>query len=399
MNSTLGSHILSKHIVGEDSIFNFRVMRRIVLLISLAAALVVLTIAGTLVLTSCVPVSSNETIVFVAREKDTKYTDIYSIKADGSGLAQLTNNQVEDIAPNWSPDRKKIAFISDDQIHIMNPDGTGNRRLTKGFTDVSSPIWSPDGKRIAFGGRQDSNPIIWVMNADGTGLKSLTDNSTPSLCPAWSPDGTKITFLSATLIGNMYTEMFLEVMNSDGTEVKRLTNNKIRPSNPTWSPDGKKIAFVVYNWYGTVYSKEDPMLSVYTINPDGTGLTELTRNLSGGWGGGGADPVWAPDAQNILFLSERKTLGSDPDQYASTTLYIMDTDGTIITKVPECWNQFPTWSPDSKRIAFLSRGPFGIQLYVVNVDGTGLKALTSLSNFSLVFYPSWSTHYYTSYPY
>lgn len=349
-----------------------------------------------MVLTACSDVnhtaSDNNTIVFVARNGT---MDIYTINADGSGLLQLTDNVKGERSPVWSPDRKYIAFIwlGDGQIHIMDSNGKGNRSLTNGFREIISPVWSPDGRRIAFIARENSNSMVWIINTDGTGLKNLSDNNTYSTYPAWSPDGKKIAFVSGTVAGNRVTNNGIVVIDLDGGDVKRLTPNVINPSHPVWSPDGKKILFQVYNGSDPTYSISDPLYSIYIVNPDGTGLTDLTKTL-----GFGYHPVWSPDGKKIAFLSDKKTLGFDPDQYVTYGLYVMNTDGSGVLKISDSSGYYPSWSPDSKAIAFISETSGKLQLYRVNSDGTTLLALTSLPEFTAIFDAAWSAQYYTSYP-
>jgi len=96
----------------------------------------------------------------------------------------------------------------------MNADGTQVRQLTDNDVWEAFPTWSPDGTRIAFVSGRDGDDEIFVMNADGTQVHQLTDNDAVDGRPAWSPDGTRILFTSGS--GDDY-EIF--VMNADGTEV------------------------------------------------------------------------------------------------------------------------------------------------------------------------------------
>jgi hypothetical protein len=80
------------------------------------------------------------------------------------------------------------------------------------------PAWSPDGRKIAFVSERDRNYGIYVMNADGSGQRRLTGNADPNAGQAWSPDGRKIAFLRP---GGRTSELY--VMNADGSGQRRLT--------------------------------------------------------------------------------------------------------------------------------------------------------------------------------
>ena len=77
--------------------------------------------------------------------------------------------------------------------------GIGGRLLdliesSPGRPDVQAPVWSPDGRRIAFLSRRDGGKEVYVMSADGSGQRRLTRDASVPAAPAWSPDGRKIAF-------------------------------------------------------------------------------------------------------------------------------------------------------------------------------------------------------------
>ncbi|MGH9873648.1 MAG: prolyl oligopeptidase family serine peptidase [Pyrinomonadaceae bacterium] len=77
-------------------------------------------------------------------------TQIYVMQIDGSNLKQLTNGAASSTAPRWSPDGKRIAFVTGGQIWTMEDDGDNKDKVTKISTSAAAPVWSPDGKWIAF---------------------------------------------------------------------------------------------------------------------------------------------------------------------------------------------------------------------------------------------------------
>jgi TolB protein len=104
---------------------------------------------------------------------------------DGSSVTRLTHDSAIDSSAAWSPDGKKIAYVSIDDngwhIYSMNTDGSNVTRLTQGESFNSRPAWTPDGRRIVF--EREGN--IYIMNADGSDVTNLTRHpswETSSLC-------------------------------------------------------------------------------------------------------------------------------------------------------------------------------------------------------------------------
>ena len=93
-------------------------------------------------------------------------TQIYLTGIDGGGMKQLTNGDDSSTAPRWSPDGKRIAFVTGGQIWTMESDGDNKDKVTKLATTAAAPVWSPDGKWIAF-----TSEVYPECNDDGCNKK------------------------------------------------------------------------------------------------------------------------------------------------------------------------------------------------------------------------------------
>jgi TolB protein len=183
-------------------------------------------------------------VAFTSKPFGAGSSEIFVVRADGTGLTRVTSSPTESRGPVWSPDGSRIAFVqlnpSSSRLAIVNSDGSGLTTIpgTDGAHFHTRPSWSPDGARLAFGRRQGVTSAIWVVAPDGSGLTRLTSGACGDSDPAWSPDGAKLAFRAC----DTSTDGGIVVTDADGSNARRLTSNR-DDGLPSWSPDGRRILF------------------------------------------------------------------------------------------------------------------------------------------------------------
>lgn len=305
---------------------------------------------------------------------------LYGINTDGTGLTQLTraaatrfgvhNGYPEgrEVTIGWSADDRSISSIHFNLARspqygedICSPDG---KKLASVIEEASSTSAS------AGSAAPDPGTDIEVRNSTKTTNLGNKGNYSKESWPVFSPDSEKLAFVRERLTeSGKSTDVY--VANADGSDQTNLTHSASYAGTPVWLPDSKKLAFISGG-------------HICTINADGTGLTHLTDKLAVYSG----VLVLSPDHKKLAFL------GDAPGGPSTANIYAINTDGTGLTplagqvtgKSVSVWILVPPFfSPDSKQIAFvLSRSvplqPVTYDMYVVNVDGTGLIRLTNNKN-------------------
>ena len=291
-----------------------------------------------------------------------------------SNLRQLTFGG-ENAEAYFSFDGTKLSFQSTgehpcDQIYSMNIDGSDRRLVSSGNGRTTCSFFLPDGKSIVYAsthlgarecppvpGREDGYvwPIydtydIFKANADGSNLVRLTATPGYDAEATVARDG-RIVFTSVR-----DGDMDIYSMNGDGSDVKRLTNLPGPDGGAFFSADGSQIVFrgrhpgpgKELDDYRALLQKglwKPTGLDVFVMNRDGSNLRQITK----GQGGANWAPFFSPDGRKIIFASNMK----DP-RGGNFDLYLVNVDGTGLEQVTfsTTFDGFPMFSPDGTKIVF-----------------------------------------------
>lgn len=266
----------------------------------------------------------------------------------------------------------KILFLTTAQgdsvtnIYVMNPDGTDKKALTS-FTAANGqlawPSWSPDGKRILYAMSEGEMANVYIMNSDGSGTIPVPDTSDVQDTPCWSPDGTEIAYTTPASNGERNT---IKVVKVDGSGHYLVQDKERGLGYQNWSP--------VEPLFVLEFSMGGPP-DIYTMSArDGSNRRQLTNdpNLDE-W------PNFSRDGKQIVWAH-----GVEGDK----DIWVMNVDGSNKHKVTDdvaIGDAYPSFSPDGSQIVFTS-GSEGVapSIYVINIDGTGLKKIADGSS------PVWS---------
>jgi Tol biopolymer transport system component len=299
-------------------------------------------------------------VAAAARAGQDTNAEIWTIRIDGRGQRNLTQNPALDYAPTPSPDGRRIAFFSTrtgrGELYVMDADGSHVRRLTAGplpddgvvpEVDEARIDWSPDGKLLAFNGGWFREPCsrlcfirsIYVVGADGRGLRLLAEAARN---PDWSPDGRRLVIESEITPYGEPTE--IATIAATGGGRRRLASTPAGfAAEPAWSPRGRTIAFTINGW-------------VALVSAQGGAIRRLSR---------GAQQVWSPNGRFLAYVSPPPAFRVVVRRVASGTGRRVAAGG------------WPRWSPSGAWISYVVDGGLG----VVSSDGKRRRVVLPADGF------------------
>lgn len=250
-------------------------------------------------------------------------------------------------APNWMPDGKRLLFNQGGSIYTIPIEGGTPEKLNTGDVtrNNNDHVISFDGKWLGLSSsRPNTNSTIYYMPITGGDPKIVVD-STPSYLHGWSPNGKDVVYTGQRISVSPIYQIRKKPING-GPEVQLTFSEVGRADGPEYSPDGKWIYFNA-DYSGT--------MQIWRMKPDGSSQEQLTFDEYNDW-----FPHISPDNKWIVFLSYPTTVVSDDHPfYKRVMLRMMPVSGGPIRVIAYLYGgqgtiNTPSWSPDSKRIAFVS---------------------------------------------
>jgi Tol biopolymer transport system component len=261
----------------------------------------------------------------------------------------VANNPGSIQAPNWTPDGKTLIYNESGKLYNFDLATRTATILNTGFANKNNNdhALTFDGKQIGIS-HQDKDSkgqsVIYTLPVTGGVPRRITDKS-PSYFHGWSPDNQ---FLVYTAERN--SEFDIYKISKDGGKEIQLTNTKGLDDGSEYSPDGK---FIYFN------STRTGSMQLWRMDASGKNPTQLTFDEMNNW-----FPHVSPDNKWLVFISFPKEVPADKHPFyqrvylrlmpvvggeAKVIAYLYGGQGTI---------NVPSWSPDSKKIAFVSNGIF-----------------------------------------
>jgi TolB protein len=226
-------------------------------------------------------------------------TQVFTIRADGGGLRQITSGRPGGANPAWAPDGKRVVMEHGKGLGLLDL-RTGKIRQITNRANLW-PSFSPDGRSIVFWTSTAAHgESLWIVDANGRHPRYVP-HSEGGIEPVFSPDGSQI---AVARKGALF------VVDVNGSGRTPLTKQSFGAAGKLdWSPDGSRILF------------HDYRDRLFTITPDGTELTQLARGKQL------CSESFSPDGTKLLVLGNCE---SETDSYLQT----MNADGTGLKRIP-----------------------------------------------------------------
>jgi dipeptidyl aminopeptidase/acylaminoacyl peptidase len=249
-------------------------------------------------------------------------------------------------APNWTRDGKALIYAQEGRLYRFDLASHAAEPINTGFAtrNNNDHVLSFDGRMLGISNHlpQDSGAasIVYTVPATGGTPKRITARG-PSYLHGWSPDGRWLVY-----VGQRNGDFDIYKVSADGGDETRLTTAPGLDDGPEYTPDGQYIYF---------NSARTGRMQIWRMRPDGSGQEQVTNDSFNNW-----FPHISPDGQWIVFISFPLDVAADDHPfYKHVLLRLMPINGGSPKVIAYVYGgqgtiNVPSWSPDGKRLAFVS---------------------------------------------
>lgn len=249
-------------------------------------------------------------------------------------------------APNWMPDGDKLLINKDGSLYKIPVEGGELEKLNTGEVNRNNNDHgiSFDGKKLAISSSsENTSSQVYVLPLEGGTPTRITEEA-PSYWHGWSANNKEVYYV-AQRNDDVYN-IYKKAINGKSEEVKLTNNTGFHVDGPEATPDGK---YIYYN------SSESGTMQLWRMKPDGTAHEQITFDQYNNW-----FPHISPDGKWIVFLSfDTSVAPADHPFYKRVMLRMIPASGGTARVIAYLYGgqgtiNVPSWSPDSKSIAFVS---------------------------------------------
>lgn len=277
------------------------------------------------------------TVTLFAQKKPFTIEELYKIKSVSSQTISPNGDKIAFVVS--LPNLQKVKTAT--TIYIMNSDGSELRQITSSNFTSYSPIWSKDGKGIYFNSTRNGSEQVYYLRLDGGEPEQITDYSLGVSSPKYSSDGKKILFSA-----NVFPEC-----GSDQECNERISSSIETGAIQTYLAD----SLFVRHWTEYETGQYSHVMLFNKYSKQVIDLTPGYFNSPTFAPGGSSNYVFSPDDKEVAFDSKRVI---DPEKSTNSDIWTVNIDGTglkNITSKNEGADTDPKYSPDGKYIAYLKQ--------------------------------------------
>ncbi|HKR15369.1 MAG TPA: protein kinase [Pyrinomonadaceae bacterium] len=365
---------------------------------------------------------------FVYASNENGNFDLFEQRVGGKNAKPLTpNTSSDEIQPVFSPDGERIAFRSTREpagVYVMEAGGENVRLVMAG---CHHPSWSPDGKEVVCStAGHDEAPTtrntwpsaLWIANVETGEKRHLCEND--AMQPSWSPNGDRIAFW---FMHPSAGKSDIATISRSGGEIEVITNDAATNWNPVWAPDGKSLYFAsdrsgnmsfwrvaIDEKTGKVRGEPEAVSTPATFNRhlsfsrDSRRMIYVQTDRQSNIRGIRFDPVAEKTVGEPFWITRGDRLTVRPELSPDGARFVLrlprhtQDDVVVVNRDGSNWrdltndkffDRYPRWSPDGKRVAFVSDRAGRYEVWMLDAETTNLRQITFDSTGDTTF-PLWS---------